>query len=361
LAGSYSDHLRAEYFRTLARSMQLASELERMLLAFGDAGLPVMLLKGAALVPDWYQDPGLRPMCDLDLLLAEDALPTADAILRELGYEEPGSLSTRERRVPAGHHHWPPLLDSGGVVAVELHHHLGPRDRFLGFELDGMWSRARPAVRGAAPCVVPSPEDQVIHTSLHFLGHHLARTYGALGQLRDIAVVVSGAGAGESLDWDLVLREGARHDVTGSLALVLSVVAELFGIHMPREVLAPVRRPGRRSPAADELISRRVFRSDCWSTLERLSARRRVLRQLLPPHPSTIWAKGAHRDQGDEGDGQNGRKRAGRPFVSWAMAAGRAAVHPAELRHEHSLERALRRLVMTSTPQTPPDVRAPVL
>src|SRR5262245_24244234 len=77
---------RALYVQNVARNTRLFAELERILGPLHRAGIPVILLKGAALTRPLFGDIGLRYMGDLDILVPVDARQRALAVLHTLGY-----------------------------------------------------------------------------------------------------------------------------------------------------------------------------------------------------------------------------------------------------------------------------------
>ncbi len=87
--------LQGSYYKTAARNAVLFSELERILEAFEEAGIPVIVLKGAAFLLEHqddmaqtlYPDPGLRPMGDLDLLVKHDDAPKVVNLLMVQQYK----------------------------------------------------------------------------------------------------------------------------------------------------------------------------------------------------------------------------------------------------------------------------------
>jgi len=79
--------LQAEYYRNLARNQVLFAELERILRGLQEAGIPVIGLKGAVLATTLYEDIGLRPMSDLDLLVQPEQVEAAVELIRAMGYE----------------------------------------------------------------------------------------------------------------------------------------------------------------------------------------------------------------------------------------------------------------------------------
>jgi hypothetical protein len=79
-------HLRTAYYNTIAQNQVMFKELERILGALNQSGIPVIVLKGAALAATVYPDTGLRPMGDLDLLLSRNDITTALNVIDKLGY-----------------------------------------------------------------------------------------------------------------------------------------------------------------------------------------------------------------------------------------------------------------------------------
>jgi hypothetical protein len=70
---------------------------------FGQAGIPLLFLKGAALAHVLYPEPGLRPMSDLDILVDRSHLESSRRLLLEMGYENsnwPHDLQ-KSRHLPA--------------------------------------------------------------------------------------------------------------------------------------------------------------------------------------------------------------------------------------------------------------------
>src|SRR5262245_12058434 len=84
---------------------------------------PPTLLKGISVAGQLYPEPHLRPMRDIDVLVAPEAVPTVEAALRELGYRQE---SNRSREFYDTHHHTTPFRDPHTGVWVEVHRALCP-------------------------------------------------------------------------------------------------------------------------------------------------------------------------------------------------------------------------------------------
>jgi hypothetical protein len=113
LQGLYLRHRHANQVRT--------GVLRDILSAYAAAGIPALVLKGAALCRTVYPEPGLRPMSDLDILVREGDLWRAQSLLTGLGFDAP---------LPAGpavaHRHLAIAARQveGLSVQVEIHHKL---------------------------------------------------------------------------------------------------------------------------------------------------------------------------------------------------------------------------------------------
>ena len=77
--------LQAAYHANAVKNLRLQSELASVVAALHDGEIPVIALKGAHLALAVYDQPALRMMTDLDLLVPTRDLETAAAILEEIG------------------------------------------------------------------------------------------------------------------------------------------------------------------------------------------------------------------------------------------------------------------------------------
>jgi len=99
------------------RVFELAADITQ---ALDEVSIPCVVLKGAALAHMAYAEPGLRPMDDIDMLVAPADMPAANDVLERLG------LNVRQpnTRAEKWHHHWPAAVDvrTHPPLFVEMHH-----------------------------------------------------------------------------------------------------------------------------------------------------------------------------------------------------------------------------------------------
>ena len=156
-----------------------------MLTAFAQRGIQAMPFKGAALAPLYYDDPLMRPLADLDILVHEKNLTPIVHILRELGYRY-YSRSAEDHVYLRGERQsniWSPH----NVHPVELHFTLREEYAGIGYNLaDEMWqqSEERSYWCGHKACI-PQIAMLLHHVCAHATSDWLIQR-GRLMQIDDI-------------------------------------------------------------------------------------------------------------------------------------------------------------------------------
>ena len=248
-------------YQSLARNMLLQDELSKLLSAFNEAGLPVIVLKGAALLGSIYRDIALRPMSDLDVLVQPENLDRAEAIALCYGY-----LPIVERVVQehdaTDRRHLPNLIHHERGIVLEIHQHIVDSDGPYHFNLNGFWSGARPVSILGVPTLVLATENQLLHLSINFLLDRHYSSCFALGQLCDISELISGEG--DSLNWDLVERVADDVYIQQGIHYVLYACEQLLGSQVPASVLSRLQPLEFNSSLAKLFLRRRVLDTRPW-------------------------------------------------------------------------------------------------
>jgi hypothetical protein len=171
------------------RVAKMQAELREILALFDHNNIRLMPLKGSILTASYYDEAGLRPMADLDLLIEPESLPRSIALLKQLGYQE---------RVA----HWKHIEfikpDNQRVVSTEVEHpdnprslevHLACRETFGGPTVDlteQMWKNAARGELLGEKATIPKPEALWLHLVVHAT-YHIWQGRGRLIQLIDLA------------------------------------------------------------------------------------------------------------------------------------------------------------------------------
>src|SRR4051812_17861753 len=100
-----------------ALSLRVDSVTAEVVRAFEAAGVPSILLKGAALREWLYDDGAVRSYGDSDLLVPWDSWETAQGVLRDLGFEDALAPLDHPRMQSVESHPW----RRGDDAEVDLH------------------------------------------------------------------------------------------------------------------------------------------------------------------------------------------------------------------------------------------------
>jgi len=169
------------YRRCSLKNLQIHGSLRKILVGMREAGIPVILLKGAYLATQVYGDIGLRPMSDLDLLCRKEDEPRIWELLKRLGarpsMEKGGFNNATDERVVEHTSHAPPwVLDR--VARIEIHYHLLagnlPDDRAL---QQALWEQASTHEWEGLEIRSLGLEHQVLHLAVHLHKHALEERF----------------------------------------------------------------------------------------------------------------------------------------------------------------------------------------
>jgi len=250
------ERLKGVYLQNCARNLYFHSELYKVLKRLRDEGIPAIVLKGSALLETVYVNPALRPMADIDLLVPEESVDTAQSMVRTFGYRPVGSPEAQERTRRL-HRHSPTLVDRAGVAVFEIHSHIVSRDSPFRFDITSFWERARQASIAGLGAQILAPEHLVIHLAVHFFLDRRFRSYAALGQICDLAEALRHYET--EMDWPFMKQEVLAHELCGPVHCGLSLARRLLKAPMPVEVLDWLTPQGFDSGSAQLFLRRRVL------------------------------------------------------------------------------------------------------
>lgn len=198
------------------------------------AGVPVLLLKGAAIASSVDDDLGLRAMSDCDMLVPKDrALEVVDLLVRA-NLVAPGRAGPRDIDLAHGitlalhgnRHarvdlHWRPLRI---IAADELAHE--------------MFAAARPVDFAGLSCLVPCPEHLVFHAIVHGLEWSPFPRYDWL--VDTIKILRRTA---STFDWDKLADTALRYCFGFAIGHALREARDRAGLDIPAGILQRLDRP----------------------------------------------------------------------------------------------------------------------
>lgn len=225
------EQLHAAYLAGAGKNLRVLGQLAELLGAFELAGLPVIVLKGAALAEGVYGNAALRGMRDIDVLVRSDDLEKVQELMAGLGYD--ASAQADLGAVRASFHHLPRYTRQRSLP-VEVHWTLELPTSPFRIDLERLWDRAEPARIAGQEAWVLAPEDLLLHLCMHASYHHHFRV--RLRHLADVASTVERYAP--AMRWRSLLARAREWGVERFVYTTLSLACELLRAPVPANVLA---------------------------------------------------------------------------------------------------------------------------
>lgn len=202
--------------------------------ALSQSGIDCIWLKGSALSLTIYQEPYLRGMSDLDLLVASEHIDKAVNVLKTLGYIEPDVFVSEVARKKTHHYHF--LGGPNNKVSVELHFGLlgAERERLLStHHLQWFLNKTKTIPRlNKWTFNTLTPEAHLLYLCAHALIQHGEHEL-ILRHLLDVHLLISKY----TLDWHLVTEKAIQLRWAYAVHRMLTLTGIYFGTTIPEAVL----------------------------------------------------------------------------------------------------------------------------
>lgn len=245
VSGPSLARLKSVYRHSWYTNQLLLANAATVLRAFEREGIQTLVLKGAALTALYYQDAGVRPMNDLDLLVPTAQGPTALHLAERWGWRPYPGFVTPRLLLPA--HHACAFLDRAGRE-IDLHWHLLPECLAPDADTD-LWSGSLPLTLGGTSTRALNAADQLLHTCVH------GTVWNRVPPFRWVADATLILRSDElPVDWVRLLEQARARRLTLPLFAALRYLRRRWGAPVPAWVLDRLRQ----TPVT--LIERLAFR-----------------------------------------------------------------------------------------------------
>lgn len=244
-------HLQVDRYTAAAQSTLYFADLAQIEATFQSAGLPLVLLKGAALAQAAYGDVALRTMSDVDIWVCAQDMLRAAGIMQELGFRAYDGREDRPLELQ--------MLSQGEIQfygkhwgLVELHWSPFPGwwlARTAVTDDTAVWKRIEPIAPDRNAYQLAA-EDMVIQIAVHQAVNHQMGMYAVRG-LIDIALT----DRSRMVDWKIVAERAKKWRVGTAVWLVLSLLDQLIGAPGLEPALAQLRPSRWRQKLLKQLVS----------------------------------------------------------------------------------------------------------
>ena len=234
------------------RNGRMMRVLDRIASKFEEASVPLLALKGAALNLTVYGRADQRPMDDLDLLVREEDVGRACALLEGMEGVRGDSL-VREDFFPRLHYEIEYAVGHIYPVRVDLHvRPFRPLRYSRVVPTDAFWASARRMRINQGTILVPSDEDMLIHLATHAAIHACERRMW----LTDLRLWVEQHR--DRMDWSRLVNTAGRWRLALPVHQALERAEGQFGSFLPAEVLPGLKK--ERTSWCDRLALRQAPR-----------------------------------------------------------------------------------------------------
>lgn len=235
--------LRSAYVDTATRNALAFRHISHMAKDLAATGIEVMLLKGVHLARFVYAEPGLRNMADVDIMVRRPHLAEAEQVFLARGFGPVPRPDIEEFCTRSNHL---ARLFKDGAPVVEVHWSIERPTSPFPIDPDGLWARSRGTTLGGVPFRLLSPEDLLLHLSLHESYHHRFDRSALKGMVDIHAVVARHA---KEIDWQALTERARLWGASGFVYTTLRLAVEILGTPVPATVFDAL--PHRR---ADEKV-----------------------------------------------------------------------------------------------------------
>lgn len=207
------------------RNEWLLQQLDAASLALSKAGIPAIAVKGGAfLLEERTNAAAWRFFGDLDLMVSEDRLFQAVAVLKTLGYVESDLVYH-----PKFHRHYPFLSHPSGQTGIDLHTRAAGLDQSVLLDPDRFFSNGVTISTGGAEIMIPGSTDRLAHliVNAQILDYRYQRRLFRLRDVLDFARLI----IRPETDMDEIRDRFEAYGKMKPLLAYLALMGDVLGSH----------------------------------------------------------------------------------------------------------------------------------
>ena len=245
---------------TRAQQAEIRREVRFLQRALEPAGVPVLLLKGAAYVMAGLPAAEGRIFSDIDILVRKSALADVESSLMLAGWMTTHHNAYDQRYYREWMHELPPMEHVHRHTVLDVHHTILPETGRLHPDAAAFFADAV-ALPGLADVKVLCPADMVLHSMTHlFMNDDMNH---ALRDLSDLDLLLRRFGP-EAAFWPELVRRARMHRLQRPLYYGLRYTARLLGTPVPEATQSAIAPDGPTAPL-------RAFMDAIWMRVLRTS------------------------------------------------------------------------------------------
>ena len=251
----------ADFFRYITtRTLRFCGKAIRLQALLRSDNIPSIVYKGPVLAGTLYENLGLRPFVDLDLLVPESSIGKARELLLANGYRLGGrSLTSLQDAAWIRTEKDYPLIGNDDQLTVELHWRFSRKSFHFPLEAEPIWQRLRTIPLAGRTIQTLSSEDSFLFLCTHHGGKH---GFERLIWLYDIARTIE---LEDGLDWDQGVETARKLGVSRSLFLSLYLCRKILRTPIPEQLWPGIQDDTEIEPLSAQ-VQKRLTRPQFWAS-----------------------------------------------------------------------------------------------
>ena len=253
--------LRILYYKNAALNTLLYYELSRVLKAFKNIGIDVIVLKGAFLAETVYKNIGLRPMSDVDLLIKQEDLQKVKNEMVQLRYHAPVYPTKWHEQLQNAWTEEIKYTNQEKNVAIDVHWNLQPPSSPIQVDITKSWENVQPVKTAGVETLILAPEDLLQHLCLH-LDKHISSSGAPPLQFKwycDIAEVIRYYNG--KINWKYLVQTSKNYGIEEPIYQSLYLVNKYLGAVVPMDALEELKTVKSNVNIEDIFRSSRIMES----------------------------------------------------------------------------------------------------
>jgi hypothetical protein len=219
--------LKGIYLKAWYENQRLFFEASKILTCLHNEGVQTIVLKGVPLAILHYRNYGVRPMSDIDILVAaSDALLTADVLKRD-GWT-PTACESLE--IPMQYRHSQQFIGKSGTE-LDLHWGLTFESAGVG-PITDFWSNAVPIKIHNVPSYALDPTDMLFHVILHGI---MWNPEPPIRWIADAMTIIQSSE--RQIDWLRIIRHAKKYMACLRIKEGLNYLYDNFQAPVPKKIM----------------------------------------------------------------------------------------------------------------------------
>ena len=274
----------------VASDMLVQVELNKVLQALLEIDIQPVLLKGTPLSFSLYPQPGLRPRCDTDFLIAKEDMTKVSQLMEQLGYE---SLYDADVEFISTQSTFEKQGSLGQTYAYDIHWQINNNSRSFSAELNysHLLSTSKAIPRLGQNARTPDKVDALLLACFHRAGH-FSHMGDRLIWLYDIHLLV---GALDEYRFDLFYQKSKKMAIATICSDAILTAQDWFNTSLTEAILERLSKLPASEPSTAYLTTGRQagIKHHALLELKDLSSLREKLRyfyqKVFPPVNYMLW------------------------------------------------------------------------